>query len=242
MQEMRKGRRRGTSHVVVLAASVMAAAWTWAAESNAVALRPLGETGPVYLTSGVLEFPLDWESGLVPAAATEAVMLVKGYHVNARVTAARPAQSISYAIFDAGAEPFNDSLTVTLAFVSGGVTNAGYSQNYELRRATFAQDRVLTVPTTDNLWRTCRLPLDLPFDESWFDGVPTWFVTSNLVTGTMYRPVPPLDGPSHDYGVLVLNKSKCGSSNRLNMRIWSGQSLMAEVNLDGCPGMGLIVR
>jgi len=151
----------------------------------------------------------------------------------------KPAAAISYPL---EGPIFNDTLSVNLNFKVGGVTRAAFKTTYAVRKGAFASDRVLTVAQTNNLWRICRLPLDLPFDENWFGMTPTYFATSNLVTGINYKPVPPLNGPTVSHGVLSLRREKCGSPSRLNMKIWSGNYRIADIDLDGRVGFAILVR
>lgn len=220
-------------------AAAMAAVSARAAVSNAIELDNIAVSTPRFLTTNVVSFAIDWNSGLVPSDATTAVMTITGNHYKKSIEVAKPAESISCSL---DGPIYNDTLSVTLDYKAGGATRAAFKTSYALRKGAFGSDRVLTVETTDNLWRICRLPLDLPFDEKWFVLTPTYFATSNLVTGLNCKPVAPLDGPAVAYGVLPLTRKKCGSPSRLNMKIWAGNYRMANIDLDGRMGLSVLVR
>lgn len=219
-----------------------------AAESNAVALD-LQVDEVRYVDSNVLAFPLDWESGLVPAGVTKATLRVKGAHVDVSNTVSKPAASISCTLFDEPPVPFrSDSLKATLVFASDdGALAVTNTATYELRAGSFARGRVLTVAESSNRWRHYQPPVDIPYDTRWFPsllgGHLTWLSASNLVTGvnTQKTGMAPLNGDGGPRGFVPMEK-EVYPVGAYYLKIYSGSTLVSDVWLDGVVGSMVIVR
>ena len=217
-----------------------------AAESNAVALD-LQADEVRYVDSNVLEFPLDWESGLVPAGVTKATLRVKGAHVDVSNTVSKPAASISCTLFDEPPVPFrSDSLKATLVFASDdGALAVTNTATYELRAGSFARGRVLTVAETRNAWRTYSPPVDIPFDARWYPNLqgdgPSYGMVSNLVSGACTKPVAPFVGSLIPYGFIPMERTAYPAG-QYYVKMWYWDQMLDEVWLDGRSGSMIIVR
>ena len=219
-----------------------------AAESNAIEFDVQSDALK-FITDGTVSFPLDWDSFNAPVGANRATLVVKGDRLGEkRVTVYKPTDRIACTLFDEPPSPFrDDNITVSLAYETetNGTTKAGYccsslSLKCELRAGSFARERILTIDKADNLWRIYQPPIDVPFDSTWY-GVPTYALVSNLVTHVFRKPAPPFTGQTLDRGFIPIDRETYGGG-KLYLKMWSGDSAIAEAWLDGFRGAVVVIK
>lgn len=234
-----------------------------AAESNAiqydggVTYDECENSVPMYLTSGTLTFPLDWDSTLVPRGATKAVLIVRSKERSSNapartfdllypaqaVTAVRPATSVSCTLFDGEVPPRDAAIRVSLNFVTedNSATNSAFLAWFQLTAGSFGAARILTVSKDSQRWKTLPNPADIHFDASWFGAAPTYASVSNLAEGVYHQGLSPLNGPASQIGVVPVDSQTTGPGNRKIFRIFAGNTKLTEIAFQG-GGSIVIIR
>lgn len=127
------------------------------------------------IATNEVTFAWDWNWVWVPPNATSATIVAKGHFHGWTNSAARPATSMTWKLFDLPAPRIlDDVITATLTFTAEGGFTTSQSATYELRAGSFGQAEVRACETNNSMWAKFELPCTIPFDIQWFEGYRFW--------------------------------------------------------------------